>query len=138
MTWASSLLKKQWKQNKFGNKRVEEGGKSFASQGERECYRYLLNLQDLGEIEDVRLQDSVTLTRAKIRMIPDFSAYEKKLGQRVYYEFKGHETDVYKIKLKLWRHYGPGILYVYKQNSKGLYLYETINPKQSTIDCSED
>lgn len=129
MNWAKPLLKSS--AHKYKAKQAKEAGHAFASQGERECFRYLLNLEKLGEIKEIRCQDTVYLTKARIRMIPDFSAVETHTGERVYYEFKGFETTDYRIKRRLWMHYGPATLHVYKSNRGGLYLHESIKPKTS-------
>jgi hypothetical protein len=52
------------------------------------------------------------------------------LSKEVWVEFKGFETAVWKIKKRLWKHYGPGILRVYKGNEKTIALVEEVIPTQ--------
>jgi len=71
----------------------------------------------------------VYLTKARILYIPDFKVFDHGLGDFSWEEFKGFETDTWRIKRRLWLNYGPGILNVWKANRAGVYLHETIKPK---------
>lgn len=58
-------------------------------------------------------------------MIPDFSAVEK--GVLVFFEAKGFETEVWRLKRRLWKFYGPGPLEVWRSAGRGrIGLVETI------------
>lgn len=85
------------------------------------------------ELKDLRKQDPVIMTKAKIKYVVDFSAYDLKLNQRVYFEMKGFETQVWRLKRRLWKHYGPGRLEVWKKNNSGIYLHEVIEPKLESL-----
>ena len=124
-------IQKQKKEPKYANKKTVHAGMSFASKGEADCYDYLVNLNKAGEIGEIACQVHVYLTDAAIDLIVDFAAEEFNTSQLVYHEYKGYETDVWRIKRRLWKYYGPGRLYVYKKNSRGIYLHETITPKRS-------
>lgn len=89
---------------------------------------YLLALEQGGEISDLRCQVRVSLTRAKIIFIPDFSVFDKALGETVFVEAKGRELEPYRIKRKLWTVYGPGLLRVYKGTKTKFKLFEEIRP----------
>lgn len=99
-------------------------GISFASKAEAALYQVLKLRESQGEIEDIKCQVQVYLTEAKILYKPDFS-YTKN-GKTIWAEFKGFETAVWRIKRRLWKHYGPGPLEVYKGSSKNVFLFETI------------
>lgn len=115
--------------NKFGARRVRShAGFSFSSKLEASLYDYLALMEKNGEISDITLQPHVMLTEAKIKMIPDFKARHLKMGQDVYFEAKGYETDVWRIKRKLWTVYGPSALFVYRGSYKKLELTEVIIP----------
>lgn len=105
---------------------ISHHGYSFASKMERDLFDYLKLLEKAKEISNIKLQVSVYLTEARILYKPDFS-YEKE-NETIYAEMKGFETAVWRIKRRLWKHYGPGILEVYKTNRSGVYLHETIIP----------
>lgn len=115
---------------KYGNiKTHNRHGYLFDSKLESAVYDYLLLLQSTGEIKDIRVKPNVMLTEAKIRMIPDFAAYHNGLTKVVYYEAKGVSTDVWAIKLRLWRVYGPGPLQVIRGNYKKLSFDSWVIPK---------
>lgn len=111
--------------NKFKNHPVKHAGMSFASKGESRCYDMLVLEEQAGLISNIRAQASVYLTDARILYKPDFCVFDHKLNEDVYVEYKGMETPVWRIKRRLWMHYGPGRLRVYK----GKNLHEEIIPK---------
>lgn len=114
--------------NKYNAKRSEFAGRSFASGLEREVYAMLLLMQKAGELLEVQCQDHVRLTAAQIVLIPDFKVTMPD-GRFEWHEAKGIETDAWMIKKRLWVHYGPGKLTIWKRRGKtGLYIAETIAP----------
>lgn len=115
--------------SKYGNIAATAHGISFSSQAERDCYEILLLMEKAGEIKDIQVQDHVYLTEARICSIPDFKYFNLKTNEHEWAEFKGYETDVWRIKRRLWKHYGPGVLKVYKKKYRGIYLDETIIPQ---------
>lgn len=117
--------------HKYGAKKVDLDGKKFASQLEASLYSLLYLREKVGELSQLRCQPNVFLTDAKIRMIPDFSAVEVKTKELVYFEAKGFETDIWRLKKKLWEFYGPGRLQIYKGSHKKLILTEELKPKTS-------
>ena len=116
--------------NKYGAKKCGYKGQVFDSKGERACYLYLCAQELAGEIRIVGNQETVKLTKAKIAYRADFKIFDNQLNQEVWIEFKGCETAVWKIKKRLWKHYGPGILRVYKGDEKTISLVEEIIPIQ--------
>lgn len=115
--------------NKYNARPVSKAGKSFASKLESCLHDYLVDMEAKGEIKDLKLQDRVKLTEAEIVYIPDFSGIDMKTGIRVYWESKGFETEVWLLKKKLWKFYGPGPLYIFKGRAPKLSLVEVIIPK---------
>lgn len=115
--------------NKFHAERVQHEGRSFASKGERDCYNYLKLLEKAGEIDSIECQVTVALTKAQVKMIPDFRFWDLKLGEQVYGEYKGFETPEWMLKKKLWRIYGPGRLRIYRGSGNRIQLVEEIIPK---------
>lgn len=115
---------------KYGNKKVKAHGYSFDSKLERAVFEMLLIWQESGEISNLRHHPgTVYLTDARIGYRPDYSWVNTKNGDIIYGEAKGLETDVYKIKKKLWAFYGPGILLIWKGKADSLKLVETIVPR---------
>lgn len=124
-----------WKnpQTKYQSKRVKEAGYSFQSQLERDLFQHLSLLEKAGEIEGLKCQASVYLTEARILYKPDFEFTEN--GITVWAEAKGIETDVWRIKRRLWMHYGPGKLMIYKRSGKTeLRLVEEIIPSVRSVE----
>lgn len=83
-----------------------------------------------GALKNIKNQVNVRLTAAQILYIVDFTAEDAQTGELYYYEAKGFETAVWRIKRRLWMHYGPGQLFVFKGSYKTPMLFETIKPKR--------
>lgn len=127
------MLNKKWlkfqnKKGKYKNKETKASGRSFSSKGEAGCFQMLELMERAGQIEILQAQDHVYLTDARILYIADFKIFDKEIGQTVWIEYKGFETDVWRIKRRLWIHYGPGQLRVYKGYGDRLRITETIVP----------
>ena len=120
------------RKTKYGNKPTTHAGMPFASKGEASCYDFLKLLEKAGELEVVKTQDYVYLTDARIPYIADFRL-KLKSGEDAWAEFKGFETDVWRIKRRLWQHYGPGPLFVYKKRGSQVVLFETLMPKTKLL-----
>lgn len=115
--------------HKYKAQRVNRVGFSFASKLEGALFDYLKFLELAGDVTNIRVQPHVKLTKAQITMIPDFVVFNNKEQIDHWYEAKGYQTDVYRIKRRLWQHYGPGALFVYGGSAKSLKLIEMIIPK---------
>lgn len=112
--------------------KITHKGMSFASKAEASLYDLLEARKLSGEVQNIQCQDHVYLTQARIQYRPDFKFAELFKGEwrHAWAEMKGYETDVWRIKRKLWlAGYGPGTLYVYKPSSRGPRLYETLVPR---------
>lgn len=118
------------KPGKYQSQRaLSHDGRSFQSGLERDLYMHLLWLQEQGEISDIKCQVQVSLSDAKIIYKPDFSYTNSQTKQTEYAEAKGFETPEWRIKRRLWMHYGPGKLTVYKGvKGKTLVATEVIDP----------
>jgi len=133
-TW-DALQKKGKKPSKYGARKTEIAGRSFASASEASCFQYLQALEQAGELRDLRCQVTVYLTRAKIIYRPDFMFIDAATNRVTYAEFKGFETSDWRIKRKLWMFYGPGVLRIYKGSARRIWLHETLTP-DSGVDAS--
>ena len=114
---------------KYKNRITSNHGYSFDSRLESALYDLLLLREKAGEITELRVKPNVYLTNARILAIPDFWAIHATTGDSIYFEAKGIELPVWRIKRKLWIYYGPGILEVWKGSYQRPYLHETIYPK---------
>jgi len=103
--------------SKYNNKKCTAGAHKFDSLAERDYYLHLLKQKACGKIKHIELQPRVYLTEARILMKPDFLVTYPD-GSTCYLEVKGFETAVYKLKLRLWKFYGPGKLDVIKLKRK--------------------
>lgn len=116
---------------KYKNKKTESHGYLFDSRLEGGLYGYLKMLEQAGEIRNLRVKPNIFLTEARLRMIPDFSAEHKELEwEEVFHEAKGYETDVWRIKYRLWPFYGPGRLRIYKGRAQSFQMVEEVVPKR--------
>ena len=85
---------------------VKHAGYSFASTLERQLFD-LLKLKELaGTVSDIKVQQTVNLTAAKIRYIADFSVIDNELKETVLWEAKGFQTPEWRLKKRLYEHYG--------------------------------
>ncbi len=108
------------KKPKYGNKTtVAPDGSRFPSVLECDTYLHLLLLEKAGEIRFLRKQVNVEMTAAKVLYIVDFLIYDLAKNEEVWVEAKGFETDVWRLKRRLWKHYGPGRLQVYRRGQRG-------------------
>lgn len=119
--------------HKYGAKRTEVNGISFASKGEAGLYEMLWALERVKRISGLRVQEKIYLTRARILMKPDF-AYEVN-GRTEYAEYKGMETPEWKLKRRLWLAYGPGVLHVYKGKNQ---LVESLDPQSAVAEQDQE
>ena len=113
--------------NKFRNKKVTIDGIKFDSIAEGDYYIFLKNLEQFQGLKILELQPKVYMTKARILYKPDFLIEQD--GLKTWIEVKGFETPVYKLKLRLWKFYGPGILHVVKKNRFGFETIERIEPQ---------
>lgn len=120
--------------SKFNATKVKSYGYSFDSKLESALYDQLLLMQKNKEISDIRVKPNIHLTNANILMIPDFCAVDTLTGETVYYESKGMQTPTWRIKRRLYKHYGPGVLKVYGGHYSNLILIEQITPKRGEDD----
>lgn len=114
--------------NKYGAKKVSHAGLSFASKLEAAVYDILWWQLQRGEIDNLQMQKRVYLVRSPdVYYIPDF--YFEIDSMPTYAEAKGFETPEWKIKKKLWNHFGPAPLQIYQGSYAAPRLVETIIPK---------
>jgi predicted nuclease of restriction endonuclease-like RecB superfamily len=116
---------------KYGAKRVETDGYSFASGLEARVYEEMKLRQAAGELEILQNQPRVNVSGcdredSKVVYIPDFKVKDLQTGEEFYVEAKGFETCCWKIKKRLWKAHGIGKLEIYKGNKKGVFISEVI------------
>jgi len=87
-------------------------GLKFASRAEGQCYLYLKTLQSVGHISGLKTQVRVQLLPG-ITYVADFFYLDGKNKTPTWGEYKGHETEVWRLKKKLWKSFGPGVLAIY-------------------------
>ncbi len=112
--------------SKYKAQRVSYDHHSFASKFEAALYHWLKFREKNGEITEIKCQETVYLTKARIIYKPDFSYTDLETGKKVYAEAKGYETSDWRIKRRLWEYYGPGDLEIYKGSANNFKLHETL------------
>lgn len=117
----------RWKKpHKFGAKRID----GFPSRLERAVYYKLRDREILGEIKDIKRQQTVVLVDGpkehQLRWKIDFSFVDVSTGKTVYAEAKGLEDNVFKIKLKLFRANPPARLEIWRGSYQRPFLAEVI------------
>jgi len=112
------------KPSKYKNKRTYSDiiGRNFHSDAERRYGEFLWGRQEAGEIRDLAFQKRVKLLGA-VTMIVDFYYFDNDLGDWVYDEYKGFETDKWRLQKKLWEQVGPGIYRVTRSQSNFTVIY---------------
>jgi predicted nuclease of restriction endonuclease-like RecB superfamily len=98
--------------NKYKAKKALFNGRMYDSTAERDYRLFLDTLLKAGEISDLNEQTTIDL-HAGIRYKPDFDFIQD--GERVYIDVKGFETEVFRLKCKLWKFHGPGKLRIVKR-----------------------
>lgn len=118
--------------SKYKSCRTKVDGISFASKAEAEYYLELQTYVNDGELKILELQPKVVMTTSLIKYVPDFKIQDK-FGRQWYVDVKGMETPVFKIKKRLWKHYGDGELKIVKKIGKKFKLVETILSTQEGL-----
>ncbi len=115
---------------------TEVNGHAFPSKLEAAVYHYLLKREQLGEIREILMQQTVVLQggprETRITWRVDFSFIRRIDAALVYVEAKGFATDVYKLKLKLYRFNPPADLEIYGGSYTRLVMLEKISKGKST------
>ena len=102
--------------NKYRNKKVIVDGKEFDSNKEGNRYKELRLLERAGEISNLELQPRFLLqdkfkkngkTYRKIEYVADFKYIEN--GKTIVEDVKGMQTDVFKIKHKIFEKVYPDL-----------------------------
>ena len=116
--------------NKYGAIRTRDAfcrNRWFDSKGEADRGADLRLLERAGEISELQFQVTFHLTEARVSYRADFVYREK--GRIVAEDFKGVETDRFRLIRQLWRVYGPCLLRVTKRRRKGFAVVEEIMPR---------
>ncbi len=102
--------------NKYRNKKVIVDGKEFDSKKEGNRYKELRLLERAGEISNLELQPRFLLqdkfkkngkTYRKIEYVADFKYIEN--GKTIVEDVKGMQTDVFKLKHKIFEKVYPDL-----------------------------
>jgi hypothetical protein len=96
----------------------------YASKAEARYARYLDALVKAGEVRRWEPQVRVALKvngRKVCDMVPDFAVWTKS-GDMEYREVKGHQTPVWRLKLKLFAALFPNVVYRVVSARKALSL----------------
>lgn len=109
--------------SKYLNKKCVIDGHKFDSLFEGQIYRHLLTLK----CQILEFQPKIHMTEAAILYKPDFKCKDTVTGEIYYVEAKGFETAMWKLKKRLWKSYGPTVLWIYKKVN-GRLSYERIQP----------
>ena len=107
-------------------RRTSVGPRTYDSHGEACRAVQLQLLQRASEISDLQYQVTFKLTDAEITYRADFTYQDK--GRMVAEDFKGVETERFRLIKKLWAHYGPCLLRVTKRSGKGFRVVQEIMP----------
>lgn len=134
-------FRKAWKDTygkrggKYGIQRVEDkDGRQFASGLEREYFHELKIREMGGEISGIVKEPQIYFEINGVRITgykPDFSYFDIRMNEQVWDETKGEATDKgegWRIRQKLWRAMGPGLLRVIKGDKNGWAVARTIRP----------
>jgi hypothetical protein len=96
----------------------EINGQIFDSREELAYAKLLVCMERTGQITQLVIKPVVDLT-AGITWRVDFSYLWTPESAPIYDEYKGIETEPYKLKKKLWSVYGPGLLRIVKSRDGG-------------------
>lgn len=111
---------------KYGNTKVTIDGNTFDSRAEAEYYGMLKTMNKAGKLTLIELQPKIYLTDARILYKPDFLVEME--GKKFYIDVKGFSTPVFKIKARLWKHYGPCALKIVNKVGREFKIITEIIP----------
>jgi predicted nuclease of restriction endonuclease-like RecB superfamily len=97
-------------------------GKTYASKAEMEYAKILDGEMRAGLWDEIIEQPHIRL--GPIDYLPDFALLAR--GVWVWVDVKGAMTPEFKLKLKLWRAYGPGELRIVKKSGKNFKVAERV------------
>jgi Protein of unknown function (DUF1064) len=117
----------KFRTHKFGAEKATLDEYSFSSKLEAAVYQLLKFRLAAKEIENIEVQQHVYLSDARILYVPDFKCTDRE-GNSIYCEAKGFEGERWPTIKKLWKHYGPAPLEIFKGSYKAPQLIETIFP----------
>ncbi len=123
--------KQEKKKNKYGAERIGAPGQSYDSKLEAALHGILVLREKAGEIRDIRAQVTLYMTRARVIYRADYQFVRCSDGVTCYAESKGPETQAWRIKLRIYRFYGPGPLEIWKGSHANPTLVETVIPDTS-------
>lgn len=110
--------------SKYGAKRTTIGARTFDSKGEAYRASQLAILERAGKLSDLQHQVTFRLTDAAIGYRADFTYQEN--GRLVAEDFKGVETERFRMIKKLWAHYGPCLLRITKRKGARVSVVQEI------------
>jgi hypothetical protein len=114
--------------HKYNAQKTVFNGETFPSKLEASVYAHLFFLQSNGKIKDLSRKASTKLTEAEVSYKADMKYFCLRREKEIWVEAKGMETERWRLIKKLWKKYGLAPLEIYKGNSRGIYLAETITP----------
>ena len=130
---------KRFGKHKFNAQRTDVNGIWFDSKLEASTYQMIKLREKAGDLILEQCQDTIYLTEARVIYKPDFRCRYPDRDEQFWIEAKGFETPEWRIKLKLWRHYGPGDLEIWNGSWQNPKLKEIVKPKiraiTSIYDC---
>lgn len=115
-------IRKRRSRSKYGNKKIEVDGHKFDSKAEAKFYQQLKWLQEHGEIKSFKLQPRYILQEAfekdgkkhrAIEYVADFEVHYSN-GDIVVVDVKGHKTQVFNLKRKMFEKRYPYKLAILK------------------------
>lgn len=120
-----------WKrtEQKYNAEKLSLDGHSFSSKLEASVYQLLKFRVAAKEFDKIEVQQTVYLSDAGIKYIPDFKCTTHD-GSVIYIEAKGFEGERWPTIKKLWKFYGPAPLEIFKGTHRSPQLIETIVPKE--------
>lgn len=116
------------KGHKYRAKRVSLAGYSFASKLEASVFSLLQVMESTGAVSEIKHQHTVYLTKARIGYRADFRIFDNEKNRYTLVESKGFPTEVWQIKLKLYRVYGEFPLWIFKGSHGKPYFDEEVIP----------
>ena len=103
-TWRTMAL--QQTRSKYGNKKTTVDGVTFDSAWEAEVWSVLKLMEKAGKIHGLERQQRIDLFVGKSLIcvyVADFTYFDSETGEYIVADAKGMETDVFKIKAKLFQ-----------------------------------
>jgi hypothetical protein len=130
--WHYSLTKKYQTRrgNKYGAEKVKDGTRTYDSKGECEMHGILRLMERAGLVSDIRHHPAAISLTGKVKYKIDYTIFDEKRKRKIGVEYKGFETERFKIICQIWPDHGPFPLQIWSKKGNRIFMVKEIKGKE--------